>query len=53
MKTVIENPAPLNPFPAWPYTVTPFPTAWLLSYTTLGDVPQDTKPDENSLESWN
>jgi len=53
MKDIVENPAPLNALRNWPYKLTPFPTDWLLKFTTLGDVPQDSQPDNNSLESWN
>lgn len=53
MREPVENPAPLNAQRNWPYKITPFPTDWLLKFTTLGDVPQDKTTNETSLESWN
>ena len=53
MNDVVENPAPLNAWRNWPYTITPFPTDWLLKFTSLGDVASDRETDKESLESWN
>jgi hypothetical protein len=55
MRVIIENPAPLNPFRAFPYKVSPFPFDWLRQFTTLDDdADPETAPAQplESLESW-
>jgi hypothetical protein len=63
MRTIIENPAPLNANGNFPFKVTPFPADWLLKFTSLGKIKdsatprssQADKPSINkltSLESW-
>lgn len=63
MRKVVENPPPLNAIRAFPYKVSPFPTDWLLRFTSLGTIPETRQPAQSispksdpnsttSLESW-